>query len=342
MNAAPAPIPPPADALEAALDAAQDADVAAGPRLSRASVPRDLLGKASVPALLRWAALDWLLIAVCWLSLALTPPWLYPAWVFLVAGRLHALGVLLHDACHLRLPRKTPAARLLELLAGYPIASTLDAMRYHHLRHHRDSGMPTDPYFKASVRNSRPMFLLMWLRSLLLVPWWTLRAPFGLLALAAPPLRNFYGRAFLQDRSGDDLTHHPELLACARAELGQFAFQAAVLAAALAWPGPVTFGYLVPAVVTGLLAGYRILLEHDYTPAADRKMTTILATTQDHHLAPWGRLFFAPHHVGHHVVHHLHPQVAFWHLPRLRAWYRQHHPSLYPPEYPKNLRREAA
>jgi hypothetical protein len=39
-------------------------------------------------------------------------------------------------------------------MAGYPVGSTLDAldaMRYHHLRHHRDLGFPSDPYLKPWV-----------------------------------------------------------------------------------------------------------------------------------------------------------------------------------------------
>src|SRR5688572_14837648 len=120
--------------LEHALDAATS-------RLSRRDVPANLLEPATVAGLVRLTAEEWALIAVLWAVAALAPVWTYPAVALLLAGRFHALGVILHDATHMPLRRKTMAIRAVEVLCGYPIASTLNAMRYHHLRHHRDSGM---------------------------------------------------------------------------------------------------------------------------------------------------------------------------------------------------------
>src|SRR2546423_10142482 len=123
------------------------------PELKRSAVPRELLRPATLRGLLGMALEEWAVIAVSWLSLALAPrtvqPWIYPALCLVLAGRFHALGVLLHDAAHLPLRRKSPLAFVVEALCGYPVASTIEAMRYHHLRHHRDSGLDTDPYFKA-------------------------------------------------------------------------------------------------------------------------------------------------------------------------------------------------
>jgi fatty acid desaturase len=166
-----------------------------------------------------------------------------------------------------------------------------------------------------------------------LVPFWTVRGPYGLLALLFPRMRNSYGRVFLQDRSGQDLTHSPELLTCAREELGQVLFQATVAALACFRCELVLYYYLIPAAVTGLFAGYRVLMEHDYVRVTDRKLSTIIATTTDHNLGPFGRVFFAPRNIGYHIVHHLHPQVALENLPALRLWYKQRHPRLYPGPY---------
>jgi fatty acid desaturase len=220
--------------------------------------------------------------------------------------------------------------RLLEALAGYPLGITIDAMRYHHLRHHRDSSMPTDPYFKRGLEGRPWLWALQWLRGVLLLPFWSIRPTFGLIAAAVPGLRNAYGRAFLQDRSGRDLRSSPEVIACARAEIGQLVFQAVLVAAWIRWPHLVWRGYILPAWVTGLLASYRLLREHTYEPVADRRTETILATTRDHDLGFWHRFFVAPRNIGYHIAHHLHPQVSWDRLPALTAWYRRRYPDLYP------------
>lgn len=313
-------------------------DQAGGPRaldsLKRRDAPLDLLLPATLGGLLRMAIEEWLVIGTCWVALAYAPdnvrPWLYPVFCLVIAGRLHALGVLLHDAAHLPLRRKTTLVYAIEILCGYPVASTVDAMRYHHLRHHRDSGMETDPYFKTG-----PQTPLWWLvnvgRGALLLPGWTLRAIVGALSLVAPGLRTAYARIFLQDRSDEDLTSSREVLQCARAELGQLVFQAALVVAALRWPAPVLYGYLIPATITGLLSARRLLLEHTYEHARDRRIETILATTRDNHVDWLGQLLLAPRNVGCHVVHHIHPQAGLEQLPRLREWYRERHPDRYPP-----------
>src|ERR1700751_3194132 len=126
-------------------------------------VPAELLAGARVSTLIRYALGDWLMIALVWLAAPHAPYILYPLWVDLLAGRIHALGVVLHEAVHLQ-TRKTVALRLLEIWAGYPVGSTIDAMRYHHLRHHRENGLVHDPYFKTWIGNSRARFWLMSLR----------------------------------------------------------------------------------------------------------------------------------------------------------------------------------
>jgi fatty acid desaturase len=227
---------------------------------------------------------------------------------------------------------KTASVRVLEALCGYPFAITVDAMRYHHMRHHRDNGLPTDPYFKAGLPGNRALWLAMWLRGVVLVPFWTLRPLFGLASLALPGMRNAYGKVFLQDRSGTDLRDSPEVKNCARAELGLLLFQLAVAALWVISPSTVVYGYVYPVLVFGLLASYRLLCEHNYIPAKDRRIETLFATTRDHNLGILGRIALAPRNIGLHIVHHLHPQVALENLPALRRWYVEHHPDVYPHE----------
>jgi fatty acid desaturase len=313
-----------ADDLEEALDAA-----AATP-LSRRDVPRDLLPTATVATLLRMAGEEWCLILALWTAMALAPSWVY--WILLLplAGRFHALGVILHDATHMPLRRKTPGVRLVEALCGYPIATTLNAMRYHHLRHHRDSGMGTDPYYKAGEQGP-VWWTLNTLRGLVMVPFWTVRALIGAGAYLVPSWRNVYARVFLQERAGGELRERREVIDCARAEYGQLAFQSALLALAVAWPAAVVWGYVVPVSVAGVLAARRVLIEHNYERATDRRLETTLAVTNDNYLGWLGALALAPRNIGYHVVHHIHPQVTLKALPKLRQWYQREHPEIYPP-----------
>jgi fatty acid desaturase len=300
-------------------------------------VPRELLAAPKVSRLIRYALGDWAMMAAVWWIAPHAPVALYPVWVLLLAGRIHALGVVLHDAVHLQ-TRKSARLRVLEILAGYPVGSTIDAMRYHHLRHHRENGLPGDPYFKTYFKphskhwigNSRVRFWLMSLRYFLLLPLWVIRGLHGTIASCIPSWRNSYGRLFLQDREADDLTTSKEVIVCAREDRWQLLFHAGVLAIALPhWHWFVAF-YLVPAVLGGYLAGYRLLEEHTQEPNHDRSFLTTIRSTRDHHLGWSGWLLFAPHNVGYHRVHHLHPQVALENLPKLRTWYREHLPQIYP------------
>lgn len=314
------------DNLETALVAAGSE----GKNLDRKNVPIELLGRANNNRLVMYTVMDWVWIAACWVAMSYAPAWTYPLWAVLIGGRIHSFGVILHDAAHQSIRHKSWQIRFVEIFAGYPMASTLNAMRYHHIRHHRDSGMATDPYFKPTVAGRPLIFFLIWARHILLIPLWMVRGPYGLLAYVFPGMRNSYARVFLQDKSGKDLTNLPELIDCCKAELGQVIVHAGLFAFTYMQPDTAWFYYFVPAFVAALLAGHRVLVEHNYRPVTDRKMETIMKTTVDHNLHWLGQLFFAPRNIGFHIAHHLHPQVALENLPKLRQWYLTHHPEVYP------------
>jgi len=312
------------DNLEEALDAASSE------RLARRDVPRDLLVPATPVGLLRMSLEEYGMLVLLWLALSVVPAWLYPVIIVFIAGRFHALGVILHDAAHMPMRGKSLSIRLVEILCGYPMASTLNAMRYHHLRHHRDSGMETDPYFKTG-RQTPMWWTLNVARGVLVLPFWTIRALVGAVATFVPSLRTPYARIFLQDRSRQDLRDSREVLDCARAEFGQLLFQVAVVGALVRWPGALVIGYLVPITITLVIAAYRLLMEHEYERTADRRMETIITTTRDNHFGVVGAIVLAPRNIGYHIVHHLHPQVGLAALPQLRDWYARQHPAIYPP-----------
>lgn len=289
----------------------------------RPEVPAALLVRAEMPRLLRYAAADWLVIVGTWLVMWQGPAWLYPVGLLVVAGRLHALGVVLHDACHMGHRANVRGLWLLQLAAGYPIASTMEAMRYHHIRHHRSSGMTEDPYFKAGVSTNAMLRLLYRLRGLLLVPVWIVRGYIGTAALMVPALRPAYARFFLQDRSGTDVAGSAEVAACLREEPKQAVFFTLVFVAAWHFPAIVGWGYIVPLVLAGVFNVNRVIIEHVHVRCTDRRPETVIATTVTHDWGAPGKLFLFPRNIGFHVVHHLYPQVALQCLPALQRWHRE-------------------
>ncbi len=125
------------------------------------------------------------------------------------------------------------------------------------------------------------------------VPFWSVSARWSALSpRSCRPLRNVYAHVFLQDRTQDDLRDSPEVIECARAEWGQVVCQGGVLALALAVPPrPVLWGYIVPVSIAGLLAARRLLIEHAYERVTDRRIETIIRTTNDNHLGALGARF---------------------------------------------------
>jgi fatty acid desaturase len=271
--------------------------------------------RAAPRVLIAWALFDWAVIGAAWAAMALIDgPWIAVVGIVVVASRLHALGVILHDACHRRRRCRARGWRVVEALAGWPIASTIEAMRYHHLRHHAMSGTPTDPYHEpAHFRSFRRRHLLI-LRGALLPCWWTLRAVVAPGALLAPSFRTPYARAFLQDRSGRDLRHNAAVLACARADIVQLAAQSALLGSAFAAGLPVIIFYLLPLTVAGILNARRVIYEHAWVLNERRSRRQMWETTVDHDIGRIGNAIFYPHNIGIHRIHHLYPTVSFVHL----------------------------
>ena len=304
-----------------------------GSRWKRSLVPRFLLRPSTVDSLLLEALHDWTwILTLQFFSWNLSEAW-YPFFCLMIAGRFHGLGVILHDATHMPLRGKTWKVRLLELVSGYPVASTLNAMRYHHIRHHRDSGQEADPYFTSRLAGHSWMYGLVWLRHLVLVPFWVVRSFYGTVASFVPGMLPSYARVFLLDRSADDLRASREVQVCAKEERYQFLFFVLVFAATAIWPETLLYGYWLPVILAGMFAGYRLLAEHRYERIQDRTIASIVKTTNDHSVGPISRMFLAPHNVGLHLLHHIHPQVGMNHLPALRNWYQQ----TYREEYPRPL-----
>ena len=268
--------------------------------------------------LVRYALTDWAIIVGCWIvMLGLPHPLTYVAGVLIIGGRFHALGVILHDACHMPLRRRSPARWLTAAIAGWPIGSTIEAMRYHHLRHHRATCAHEDPYLHRWATRGFWMRRLLMFRGAFLPLLWSLRAAAAPLALCWPGLRTWYARVFLQDRSGKDLSHHPEVVRCARMDLAQLAAHLLAAAVIIRWQLPFVPLYLVPWVIGGILNANRVLIEHEHAQTTDRSSAAVWSRTYTHDFGWAGRLFLFPRNIGFHQAHHACPGAALEHLPAL-------------------------
>ncbi len=288
----------------------------------RQDVPSELLLGPSISRLYLDLLCDWIVvIAACYLMYN-TSAYLYPIWAIIIAGRLHAFGVILHDVCHMNLHNKTIHMRILEIFSGYIIGKSANAMAYHHIRHHRDTLKDNDPYYNINKKCIGIVrFWLTMKKGLFFVPFWIARTFFAPFALVFPKLRNPYGRIFLQDVSGKDLSKDREILTCIYEDLPIMAFHCALYYLALTRFEFLIYCYYLVIPAGGVFCIYRLLIEHEYNIVQDRSVYTMIESTFDHHMNFFERFFVGPHNIGYHCLHHIHPHVGLHNLPKLRQWY---------------------
>ncbi len=299
--------------------------------IARKTPPAELMQGATYGGLYRDTLIDWAVIVGLFFVALNAPWWTYPVVAYLLAGRFHALAVIMHDLGHLRFEKKGLRERVLEVLCGYSINWTIELFRYSHNRHHDAPNQLIDPYFNPGMVGNKWHYFSVWARQSLSLPAWFARGPAGLAgALFSPWLREKYARAFLRDKSDDDLRQSEEVMAVCRAELGQCIFLLIPTTLTVFFPIEMLLCYWIPQEVGWMVAGYRYLTEHTYAQCDEKTPGVIMATTIDHHIDPIGQLAVAPHNVGYHICHHLHPNVGYRHLPALQAWYREEYGEAYP------------
>ena len=284
-------------------------------------VPKELLQRPNLRVLYSYAIFDWSIIILCsWLMMN-TSYFFYPLWILIIAGRIHGLGVVVHDLTHIQFRNKSFAFRVLEIITGYPIGSTVNAMAYHHLRHHRNTLLESDPYFNYNKKcSSLEQFILTFKKGPLFVPFWYVRSLIGSLAFYIPAMRNSYAKIFLQDISNKDLTNSEEIKRCCKEDRYLLIFVIALIFLVSQF-SLVFYSFIVAIPVAGVLCIYRLLMEHEYDIVEDRTVYTIAECTSDHHLRFFDKWFFGPHDIGYHCMHHIHPSVGVHRLRELRAWY---------------------
>lgn len=271
--------------------------------------------RAELSKLSFYAVEEWLLIFCLWLLMAYTPYFYWILWVPLLAGRFHALGVLLHDACHQPRIKRTPSLSFFELLAGLPIATTWNAMKYHHLRHHLWNGSSRDPYFKPRSTKNYWEFIRSILIGFLLVPFWIIR-PFVAIGFSFFGRIDIYQRYFLQEKSEYCDRYKKEVRQAQLAEYNQAVFWILVLIIGLYFPKSVLQYYILPLELAGVLNVIRVLVEHEHVPINNADNSAMMRTTRAYPIA-FTRSILFPRNIGYHVAHHLYPELRFEFLPEV-------------------------
>jgi fatty acid desaturase len=258
-----------------------------------------------------WA---WLVIAGCFVSLALVPhPLVFVAVVIVLGGRQLALAVAMHEAAHGTLFRTRWLNDTLgDWLCGRPTWSDMARYRKHHLGHHAHTGTERDPDLGLAL--AEPMTRASLARKILrdISGASGVRRVLALLAIDAELL--------VFDVGGNPTRAPRRSLGYHLGALARHAWKPAVanavlfailVAAGHAW----VFSAWVVAYMTmfSLVLRVRSLAEH----ACTARTANQLHNTRTTHASLFARITFAPLNVNYHLEHHLLPTVPWWRLPAL-------------------------
>lgn len=241
----------------------------------------------------------------CWTLSALGPWWTFLLMAPLIGGRIHALGVLLHDACHL--PERSRAIRLLEAVGGWPIGTTVESMRAHHLRHHARTNGEHDPYLvpRKKLGDTLLFFVLLGIFG-----FWVARAIIGVASFVVPRLVGLYADLLVSGETDDAASRDVER--ARKVEWPVVLTWTVLLGASLAWPQVLSMHWWLPLAWAALFNACRFLAEHSLAPPT----AGVEATTREFG-GPWLTPFVFPHHVGLHRTHHRFPTASWEVLPAL-------------------------
>ncbi len=250
-------------------------------------------------------ALDWALIAfVATLSERWFNPLLYVFCAALIAGRQHALLVMVHEGAHHRLFENQRWNNFVsDAFAAFPLIFDTEMYRQHHRKHHRHLNTDQDPDWARKIPLSEWQFPKPWsflrksLPKFLLIngprEWLT----FSLHFCGVLPVKTLFSRSQLRRLMVRGLYYG--------ATLSIFAYFGRMDLLALYWFIPYLF--IFPG-----LQRIRSVAEHFGLPRTHEFNATRNV------LAKWyEKAFFGPHAVGFHLTHHLFPSVPFYHLQKL-------------------------
>jgi fatty acid desaturase len=234
--------------------------------------------------------------------------------IIVIGARQNALATLAHEGWHgLLCSPRSLNHRLGAWLFSYPIGILYYHDRSRHLRHHREVGHDHDPdWLNYTTHNRETPARVVWYLASLLLGRLLISTALSLATKGKP-------RIAVTDTAEAGMKR-PTVAA----ELFRAVFCQAVLFALMAvatqtwWTYPV-FWMLPLATFAGFFANFRALIEH----IALRDNIEPEARLRDIQAGPLERFFIAPSHFNYHALHHEHPSIPHYNLPRVRAGYVQ-------------------
>lgn len=240
---------------------------------------------------------DWsVVVAVAAIS-SYSSHWaIYLLSILVIAGRQHALLVMMHEGAHYRLsPSKKVNDWIADFLAAYPLLFSTMAYRKNHLAHHKYTNTSEDPDWVRKASNPEWSYPQSKVRIFAVLFKQLLTAPRDWLMLALAVSRdNIVQRSVYW---GVMLTGFYAM------GLGQELL--------LYWMVPLFTMYPV-------FQRYRSISEH-FGLARTHEFNETRNTIAN----PLETMFFAPHNVNYHLAHHLFPSVPQYNLAALHREFMQ-------------------
>ena len=252
-----------------------------------------------------WAiAFNWIIMAISIaVGIYFFHPLLYFLVVLIIGARMHALGILMHDAVHYRFLKNRKWNDLLtDLFCAYPIFTTLDGYRQNHLKHHQHLNTDHDPDWIAKIGKKEfecPKTKLEFITTLLsyLILYQGIRDAIWFLKRFRTPEGN--SKKAPKKKNYNRLIFYVLLFT--------------ILTIVGGWKWFLLF-WFIPYLSAFFMFQYiRSIAEHFGDLSYDHLLTSTRTVKPN-----WLESFFiAPHQVGYHLEHHLYPGVPFYNLPKL-------------------------
>ena len=267
------------------------------------------LSKVSAFQTTRELAYHWSIVAIsCWAAIASGHWAVYVLAMFIVATRQHAIGILVHDACHHRLfPSRKWNDILADLFAAFPVGISTSLYRKWHFPHHRHVNGEGDPEWIGAqgpddmwtFPKTKRQLLTIFLRDLV---GFSLIQMSGMMKFWSP-----WSKLFLpsSDPASIPLEEKVRFVAFNALGLGLIVYFGLFVDYLILW--------LVPNLtLVNIFFKYRAYSDHKAVPDTNElnESRTVIPT-------PIERFVFSPCHVNYHIEHHLFPSVPFYNLPKL-------------------------
>lgn len=276
-------------------------------RLRQAARPIELAERNILPSL-RAIGFDWLVISAAVYLLLQSPWWVHPLLLLVIAGRQHALLILMHDGSHFLLSRDKRWNDLLsDVFCAIPAGIMTSVYRLNHSAHHEHLNTPDDPDLIRKVGPRGRYAEWIFPKHLQRFGWLLSK---DILAVGLVQQFRTLGKL---SRSAQNSARsvpsypYPGLVRTAVLALliGGITVSGKALMLLYAWLVPLLF--VLPALLR-----LRSVAEHFALPKQH-----MLNHSRNISVSWLEAFLFAPHHVSMHLDHHLFPYVPWHRLPEL-------------------------